>query len=150
MKKKDVFVTTKIHPRHLGRKGMDLIETSLRNLQTDYIDLVLLHYSECWGNLCQRGEVVPGRGKRRWRELERLVKEFKVVRFIGVSNFNANDLEQLHTFAKVQPLVVQVRSDLFGARPKDDGCVREIRLAVRGVFLFRRPMVAIQNQSGVE
>ncbi len=113
VKRKDVFVTTKIHPRHLGRKGMDLIETSLRNLQTDYIDLVLLHYSECWGNLCQRGEVVPGTWKEAWRELERLVKEFKVVRFIGVSNFNANDLEQLHTFAKVQPLVVQFRSDLF-------------------------------------
>ena len=63
VKRKDVFVTTKIHPRHLGRKGMDLIETSLRNLQTDYIDLVLLHYSECWGNLCQRGEVASGTWK---------------------------------------------------------------------------------------
>ena len=52
VKRKDVFVTTKIHPRHLGRKGMDMIETSLTNLRTTYVDLVLLHYSECWGNLC--------------------------------------------------------------------------------------------------
>ena len=83
-------------------------------------------------------------------ELERLVKEFKVVRFIGVSNFNANDLEQLHTFAKVQPLVVQVRSDLFAQdrRTMDVSCAKWLK--VRGIFLFRRPMVAIQNQSGVE
>ena len=50
VKRKDVFVTTKIHPRHLGRKGMDIIETSLTNIRTTYVDLVLLHYSECWGN----------------------------------------------------------------------------------------------------
>ena len=113
VERKDVFVTTKIHPRHLGRKGMDVIQTSLTNLRTTYIDLVLLHYSECWGNLCSRGEVVPGTWKEAYRELERLVVEFKVARFIGVSNFNANALEELHAFANVQPLVVQVRSDVF-------------------------------------
>ncbi|CAL6284115.1 unnamed protein product [Bathycoccus prasinos] len=113
VKRKDVFVTTKIHPRHLGRKGMDMIETSLTNLRTTYVDLVLLHYSECWGNLCSRGEVVPGTWKEAYRELERLVVEFKVARFIGVSNFNANALEELHAFANVQPLVVQMRSDVF-------------------------------------
>ena len=84
VERKDVFVTTKIHPRHLGRKGMDMIETSLTNLRTTYVDLVLLHYSECWGNLCSRGEVVPGTWKEAYRELERLVVEFKVARFIGV------------------------------------------------------------------
>ena len=113
VKRKDVFVTTKIHPRHLGRKGMDVIQTSLTNLRTTYVDLVLLHYSECWGNLCSRGEVVPGTWKEAYRELERLVVEFKVARFIGVSNFNANALEELHAFANVQPLVVQMRSDVF-------------------------------------
>ena len=113
IERKELFVTTKIHPRHLGRKGMDMIASSLKNLRTEYIDLVLLHYSECWGNLCSQGEVVPGTWKEAYGELERLVEEFKVVRFIGVSNFNTNNLEELHAFAKVQPLVVQARSDLF-------------------------------------
>ena len=55
IERKELFVTTKIHPRHLGRKGMDMIASSLKNLRTEYIDLVLLHYSECWGNLLTRG-----------------------------------------------------------------------------------------------
>jgi diketogulonate reductase-like aldo/keto reductase len=113
IERKELFVTTKIHPRHLGRKGMDMIASSLKNLRTEYIDLVLLHYSECWGNLCSQGEVVPGTWKEAYRELERLVEEFKVVRFIGVSNFNTNNLEELHAFAKVKPYSVQTRSDLF-------------------------------------
>ena len=46
----DVFVTSKLHPRDMGRKGVEgLVKRSLVDLRTEYVDLFLLHYSECCG-----------------------------------------------------------------------------------------------------
>ena len=110
----DVFVTSKLHPRDMGRKGVEgLVKRSLVDLRTEYVDLFLLHYSECWGSLCANGEpVVEGTWKEAWRELEKLV-DLGVLRNIGVSNFDRANLEELHEFARIQPAVVQERSDLY-------------------------------------
>lgn len=52
---------------------------SLSNLQTTYIDLMLLHYPSCGGALCtQDEEVSAGTWQAAWRELEELVAAGKI------------------------------------------------------------------------
>jgi diketogulonate reductase-like aldo/keto reductase len=76
--REEIFITTKIHPRHLGyQAALRAFESSLRNFATDFIDLVLLHYAECWGTLCDRKP--EGDWKESWRALEELVVSGKVL-----------------------------------------------------------------------
>jgi diketogulonate reductase-like aldo/keto reductase len=70
-----------------------MLRGSLANLQTDYVDLYLLHYPACWGTLCA-GALVTGTWRDAWRALEQLHRDGKV-RAIGVSNFSPQELEQL-------------------------------------------------------
>lgn len=39
---------------------LQMFSKSLRELQTDYIDMMLLHYPECWGSLCSGSKPAEG------------------------------------------------------------------------------------------
>jgi hypothetical protein len=44
---------SKVHPRDFSAARINAaVAASLRRLRTSYVDLVLLHYSGCWGNIC--------------------------------------------------------------------------------------------------
>ena len=75
----EVFISTKILPRHFGYDAtLSAFGTSLRDFHTSYIDLVLLHYAECWGDLC--GHDRPqGTWRDSWRALETLVRSGQVL-----------------------------------------------------------------------
>jgi diketogulonate reductase-like aldo/keto reductase len=74
----DVFITTKIHPIHLGKQAtLSAFANSLRDFHTDYIDLLLIHYAECWGTLC--ATKAEGTWKESWRAMEDLVRQGKVL-----------------------------------------------------------------------
>lgn len=76
--REDVFLTTKIHPRHLGYQAtLDALEASLGAFQTDFVDLVLLHYPECWPALCR--EAPAGTWQESWRALEELLRRGKAL-----------------------------------------------------------------------
>ena len=63
--REQIFITTKVHPRDLGTQATKAaIEKSLKELKTNYLDLVLLHYAECFGDLCQ-GTIPEGTWKER-------------------------------------------------------------------------------------
>ena len=91
-----------------------MVAQTLRDLHTKYVDLVLLHYPECWGTLCEGKP--EGTWQDSWAALEELAREGSV-RAIGVSNFNVGELDQLLKLARVKPALVQSNS---GAR----GCGR--------------------------
>jgi len=101
------FITTKLHPQDHGYdEALRSFQRSLRNLNTDYVDLYLLHYPECFGDLCSIKPKEVGLWEQSWRALETLYKT-KKVRAIGVSNFNLQQLKTLMGLAEVPPHVVQ-------------------------------------------
>ncbi|KAG5188350.1 Aldo/Keto reductase [Tribonema minus] len=103
-----IFVTSKLHPRDFGARTRKQFHESLHDLQTDYVDLFLLHYAECWSGLHCPGE--PGTWQEAWAALGALQAEGKI-RSLGVSNFNPDDLRALIAAAQrgdaPMPAVVQ-------------------------------------------
>ena len=101
--REEFFLTSKIpgSPEHTAsrEKVEESIADSLAKLQTDYIDLYLIHHP--WDNLGEMVEV--------WKVLEEYVDQ-GVFRAIGVSNFDENQLEYLIDNARIEPAVNQVQS----------------------------------------
>ena len=91
----EIFLTTKVWVEHYGYEAAKAsVVRSMQNLQTDYLDLLLLHqpFGDYYGA---------------WRALEDLYKE-GYVRAIGVSNFYPDRLVDLASFARICPMVNQV------------------------------------------
>ena len=96
----ELFITTKVWIEHYGYEACrKSVLESLRKLQLDYIDLVLLHqpFADYYGA---------------WRALEELYAEGKL-RAIGVSNFLPDRLVDLCNFARIKPMVNQVETHPF-------------------------------------
>jgi diketogulonate reductase-like aldo/keto reductase len=91
--RENIFVTTKLWNSDHGNPERAL-DTSLRKLKMDYVDLYLIHY--------------PVRERRQsWRALEALQAQGKT-RSIGVSNFTIKHLTDLLAQTKTVPAVNQV------------------------------------------
>ncbi|OCH85970.1 Aldo/keto reductase [Obba rivulosa] len=92
----DVFITTK----YSGLNGLDIetsIHNSIANLGVKYVDLYLIHHPRL---------AVPDIPTA-WAKMEKL-KEEGVVKSIGVSNFNVQQLQILLDHAKVKPVANQI------------------------------------------
>lgn len=112
----NLFLTSKLHPRDHGeRSTLAAVPNSLRRLKTTYLDAFLLHYPQCFGNLCSTQP--EGTWRDSWRALEKLYDD-GTLRAIGVSNFAPSQLEELLKFARVKPHLVQSWMDpLHQERP---------------------------------
>ena len=78
----DVFIVSKVYPHNATRRGaVEACVRSLRRLNTDYIDLYLLHW---------RGDVPLSQTLDAFREL----KNKGMIRDYGVSNFDVADMEE--------------------------------------------------------
>lgn len=98
--RKEIFLTTKVWIDNYGEgKTYDSVVESLKKLQTDYLDLILLHQP-------------VGDYYAAYRDLEKLYEEGKV-RAIGVSNFYPDRLVDLCMFSKIKPMVNQIEVNVF-------------------------------------
>lgn len=98
--RKELFITTKVWIASYGyKKTKASIEESLKKMQLDYLDLVLLHqpFSDYYGA---------------YKALEELYQEGKI-KAIGVSNFYPDRLVDLALFSEVKPAVNQVEVNVF-------------------------------------
>lgn len=99
-----VFLTTKVWNTDIrAGKTRQALETSLRKLKTDYVDLLLLHWPV--------DGFVPA-----WHELER-AQEKGLVRAIGLSNFMPENLDQLLPETNVQPCINQIEYHPYLTQP---------------------------------
>lgn len=98
--REDFFITTKVWISNAGyEKAKASLDESLRKLQMDYIDLVLIHqpFGDYYGT---------------WCALEEYYKAGKI-RAIGVSNFYPDRLVDLASFNAILPMVNQVETHVF-------------------------------------
>ena len=96
----ELFITTKVWISNAGyEKAKASIENSLKKLQTDYIDLLLIHqpFGDYYGT---------------YRAMEEAYK-MGALRAIGVSNFYPDRLIDLCQFVEVTPTVNQVETHVF-------------------------------------
>jgi len=123
--REEIFITTKVNPRNYGKtKTKIAIANILSELQTDYIDLMLLHFPECWSGIpsCNGDDVeIEGNWLDAYKVLE---KEYERgnIRAIGVSNFHYDLLKDALKKVKIRPHVVQNWMDPF----HQDTQVREL------------------------
>jgi diketogulonate reductase-like aldo/keto reductase len=105
-KRDELFLTTKISVRNFRyKKVLSSFEESLTKLQTDYVDLLLLHFP------------VTVLRKKAWKALEE-IHEAGGAHSIGVSNYTIRHLEELQTYAKVIPVINQVELHVFLQQPE--------------------------------
>ena len=96
----ELFLTTKVWISNYGyEKAKASIDASLRKLQTDYIDLLLLH--QCFGDYYGA-----------YRAMEDAVREGKV-RAIGVSNFYYDRFTDIAENVSIVPAVNQIEVNVF-------------------------------------
>ena len=95
LKREDIFLVTKVWISNAGEeKAAKSIDESLRKLQTEYIDLLLIHqaYGDVFGT---------------WRAMEKAYRAGKV-RAIGISNFQAGRFFDFAHYVDVKPMVNQL------------------------------------------
>lgn len=111
----NIFITSKILPEDMSYKqAIDSTKNSLKDLQTDYLDLLLIHW--------------PGNKKERidtWKACE-FLKDSGLVKSIGVSNFTPIHLESIMKNAKYKPIVNQIEiHPLYYDKETIDFCRKE-------------------------
>ena len=96
----ELFITTKVWISNGGyEKAKASIDESLRKLQSDYVDLLLIHqpFNDYYGT---------------YRAMEEACKAGKA-RAIGVSNFYPDRFIDLAEFCEIKPAVNQVETHVF-------------------------------------
>ena len=100
IKREDLFLVTKVWVSNNGEeKAAKSIDESLRKLQTEYIDLLLIHqaYGDVFGT---------------WRAMEKAYRAGKV-RAIGVSNFQAARFFDFAHYVELKPMVNQLQCNVM-------------------------------------
>lgn len=89
--RRDIFLETKLWPSFYEQD--ETIDKTLERLDTDYIDLLLLHQPA--------GNYIEG-----YRQMEKAYKEGKV-KAIGLSNFDMKQMQEILDMCEVKPAVLQ-------------------------------------------
>lgn len=122
VKREDLFLTSKLYCATNSHKRVEnSVRVSLKSLGVSYLDLYLVHWPECsalgdatdpsWKSASEYRQFSQ-RLKPTWEAMESLVR-MGLVRAIGVSNFNIQQISELLQFAKIVPAVNQVELHPF-------------------------------------
>jgi diketogulonate reductase-like aldo/keto reductase len=99
-----LFIVTKLHPQDHGKlNAARAIQLSLANLNS-YIDLYLIHYPECFEEICLN--LPEGTWEDSWRVMEEYY-QLGLIKALGVSNFNMEQMVRLWEMATIKPAVWQ-------------------------------------------
>lgn len=143
IQREDLFITSKVWNDEQGYNAtLRAFERSLERLQTDYLDLYLIHWP------------VPGLFTETWQALEKLYHEGKVCA-VGVSNFEPHHLEAISKISSVKPVINQIEfhPELLQGEVRDYCLSKGIQVAAwsplkRGQVLNEPVIQAISKQYG--
>ena len=118
VRREDLFITTKVWIANAGyEKAKASIKESLKKLQLDYLDLVLIHqpFNDYYGT---------------YHAMEDLYKEGKI-KSIGVSNFYPDRLIDITKFNEVVPAVNQVETHVFNQQIKPQQIMKKYGVQIQ-------------------
>lgn len=92
--REEIFLETKLWPSFYNQS--DAVEKTLQRLDTDYINLLLIHQPA--------GNYIAG-----YRLMEKAYKEGKV-KAIGLSNFNEEQIREILSVCEVKPTILQTET----------------------------------------
>ena len=104
--REDIFLTTKLwNDNQSVDSVIPSLRQSLENLQTNYVDLFLVHFP------------VSQMRQPAWRKMEEL-HQLGLVKSIGVSNYTVQHLKELMAESDIKPVVNQVELHVFLQQPE--------------------------------
>jgi len=114
--RKEIFVTTKLSANIKSyQEAVVSIDKSIEELGLDYIDLMLIHSPKPWMEYHNENRYYD-ENIEVWNALEEAYKSGKI-RAIGLSNFLAEDIENILMSCSVRPMVNQILAHI-GNTPK--------------------------------
>lgn len=139
MKREDVFITTKIGNSQQALGNIEeQIDMSLRNLQTDYVDLWMMHWP------------YPDHYVDTWHKMEKVYKSGKA-RAIGMANYRVRHFEYLFK-AGVEVMPHCVQMELHPMRTADDivAYCRERNIAIQAYSPLCRMIAKIRDSKDLQ
>lgn len=117
VKREELFITTKLSAEVKSyEEAVTSIDSSLKALDLDYIDLMIIHSPKPWREF-QGDEPYFAGNREAWRALEEAYQAGKL-RAIGLSNFEKADLGNILESCTVKPMVNQVLAHISNT-PKE-------------------------------
>ena len=118
VKREDVFLESKLWPTVYEKETA--IDEMLERLDTDYVDLLLLHQPA--GNYLQG-----------YKMMEKAVKEGKV-KSIGLSNFEGEPLKEILENLEIKPAVIQVEAHPYYPQDKLKETLKENNIRIQAWY----------------
>lgn len=130
IKREDIFLETKLWPSFYNQE--DAVDKTLERLQTDYIDLLLIHQPA--------GDYLAG-----YRLMEKAYKE-KKVRAIGLSNFNQQQIEEILSVCEIKPTVLQTELHPYHQEPELKAFLKENEIVAQAWYPLGHGDKALLNE----
>lgn len=153
VKRSELHITTKLPCYHM-RKDLvaSSLKESLQNLRMEYIDLYLIHvpasikaesehtpYPSCSEDDYDYPDLVET-----WKEMEKLV-DAGLTRAIGLSNFNASQIDRICNNARIRPVVNQIECHAYLQQTKLIDHCKKRNISVTAYAPLGSPGLQIRN-----
>ena len=131
VERKDIFLETKLWPSFYEQA--DAVDKTLERLDTDYIDLLLIHQPA--------GNYVAG-----YKQMEKAYQEGKV-KAIGLSNFNTRQIQEILDICEVKPAVLQTEVHPYSQEKELKSFLSDEGIVIQAWYPLGHGDKALQQES---